>query len=495
MRKLATSLAATAVLALPATASAHPSVYYATAKIAAKPEKQILTRTGAGNWTPTTGVSQVSDTATAAEVQDAFMSVPSIGYTTTATPPTHATAPGYDNVRVSGPDGGPYTVTFIGQLAGVNVDTLTPTGASANSNAPGQDGGAPVTYSGNPDADQALMSDQPQAVVASDGYALGYRETNGVGPRLSNGIVVGGGLLSLSKFLPSAYRASMTPVQKLSYLQAQSSIQLHATCSGVAALEDPNNVWKAWERDDNDPFYNYIPWQNTRAGVYANGALVVGFEDDPAKWIALVKSITNGLPGAPAGGVDLAKLSSVSDFTKACTDLGGKYHPADTASNLTSAVVAEATTPLNAQITTLTGQVNSLNSQVGSMVPQLATLTSENTALKAAAKAVPARKLALTLTSKKLDPAAITTMVTGTAGHPVTVRLTVSKAVAKALGLKSQTLASKTATLNSQGAALLSLKASKTTIKTLKKTKGATSVTVAAGSGSETNSSAAKLTV
>jgi len=398
----------------------------------------------------------IHDSATAAEVQAAFMSVPSIGYAA-------GTAPGYDNVRVTGNPGGPYTVTFIGQLAGVNVNPLTPTGAS---DGVVQNGGAAVAYSGNPDVDQAAMSDQPHAVVVSDGYAVGYRETNGVGPAPRNGTVVGGGLLNLSKVLPGAYRGNMSALQKLAYLPAQTGIQLHATCSGVPALEEPDNVWQAWQRSDNDPFYNYIPWQATKAGL----------GDDPAKWIAVVKSVT---------GVD---LSAVTNFASACQGLGGTYHPADTASNVTSAAVADATTPLNTQIGALTAQV-------GSLVPQLATLKTENTALKAAAQAVPARKLALTLASSKLAPSAITTMVTGTAGAPVSVRVQVSQAVAKALRLKSATLASKAARLNAQGAALISLRVSERTVKTLKKTKGTGAVTVAVASGSETSSSPARLTL
>src|SRR6202000_2862793 len=112
-------------------------------------------------------------------------------------------------------------------------------------------------------------------------YAIGYRETNGVGPHVVGGTVVGGGLLNLTKVLPGSYRADMSALQKLAYLPAQTGVQLHATCSGVAALEDPTNIWAAWSRSDNDPFYNYIPWQRTSAG----------FGDDPSKWIAVVKNV------------------------------------------------------------------------------------------------------------------------------------------------------------------------------------------------------------
>src|SRR5262249_48652463 len=103
---------AAAALVSPAVASAHPSAYFSTAKIAATPEIQTLTPSG-GNWTPTAGAAAVSSTATAAQVQAAFMAASAIGY-------AGGSAPGYDNVRVSGNPGGPYTVTFVGTLAGVN---------------------------------------------------------------------------------------------------------------------------------------------------------------------------------------------------------------------------------------------------------------------------------------------------------------------------------------------------------------------------------------
>ncbi len=230
-----------------------------------------------------------------------------------------------------------------------------------------------------------------------------------------------------------------------------------------------------WARSDNDPFYNYVPWQKTKAGVYTGDTLVAGFGDDPTKWIPVVKSVT---------GVDLSTLSTVADFTSACQGLGGTYHPADTASNVTSAVVADATGPLSAQVTSLTAQV-------GSLVPQLASLTSENAALKAA---VPAKRaLALTLTGRKLDPSAVTTMVTGVAGQAVTVKLTLGSAVAKALRLKSATLATRTARINIQGAALISLAAKHSVLKALGKSKGSLTATVTAVSGGETRTASAKL--
>src|SRR5262249_1819398 len=137
-------------------------------------------------------------------------------------------------------------------------------------------------------------------------------ETNGVGP--------GGGMLNLSKVLPSAYRAAMTVTQKLAYGPAQTGIQVHATCGGVAALTDPTNIAQVWDRaSDHDPFYNYIPWQKESAGL----------GDNPSQWIGVVKNVT---------GVD---LPPVSDVAAACTGLGGPYPPADTRSATASAAIAD----------------------------------------------------------------------------------------------------------------------------------------------------------
>jgi hypothetical protein len=477
-RRAAGLVAATALL-FPAAASAHPGWYFITAKIAKTPEIQTLTPTG-GPWKPSAGAPTIADTATAAEVQAAILADPSLGYTGTS---GHATTPGYDNARVTGNPGGPYTVTFAGVLAGVDVDTLAPTAANV---ATTQNGGANVSYSGNPATDQAAMAEQQQAVIVNDGYTYGFRETNGVGP-VADGpaytggggalAYTGGGMLNLSKILPGAYRGSMTELQKMEYPQAQTGIQVHATCQGVTALENPNTIAQVWDRpSDHDPFYNYIPWQKDSAGL----------GDEPEQWIPAVQTAT---------GVDLSTLSTVTEFTNACTGLGGTYHPADTRSNTATAAIADAVDAATAPLKT---QVNSLTAQVGSLVPQLAQLktantqlTNENAQLKANAPG--ARDLKLTLASRRISTKPITTMVTGEAGKTVTVRARISAAAAKALKLKSRTIASERKKLNNQGAALVVLSFSKKAAKALKKAKSALPTTITAASGSDTTSADAKL--
>ena len=470
------SLAAIAALALPATASAHPGVYTVTAKIAKTAARQTVSddATG-GNWKPSAGATAVPFNASAAEVQSALDADPAIGY---------------DNVRVSGPalsgTQRTYSLEFVGTLAGTAVATVAPADVSLTGGGEGvaasstQTGGANVTFGTDPTG--ATMADQDQTIVSSDGWAIGYKETNGVGPS--------GGILNL-KELPSAYRAAMTSLQKLAYPGAQTGIQLHATCSGVASLSEPANILLAWDvagRADGDPFFDYIPWQANSAGL----------GDEPSKWIPVVKELT---------GVDLSTLSSTTEFSEACSHIGGTYHPADTASSITTAVVAAAveaaTTPLNEQIATFTSQlaslgteVSALNGEKSSLSAANAALTSTNAALNSqlAQKGTTAvRPLRLTLASRRIRVASTSAMVTGIAGEAVTVSVQLSKAVAKALHLKTATVATTSAKLDDQGAGLLTLKVSKAAARALRGTHSTVPATVTATAGSQQASATATL--
>ncbi len=121
----------------------------------------------------------------------------------------------------------------------------------------------------------------------------------------------------------------MTGDQWLNYPQVQTGIQTHATCQNVAAINTDLNARTVQENFGNasgigDPFWNYVPFQKT---AVPGG---VGGDADPAKWITVVKTSTNGLPGAPAGGVDLATINDAAAARTACEALGGVYVPADT---------------------------------------------------------------------------------------------------------------------------------------------------------------------
>ena len=184
-------------------------------------------------------------------------------------------------------------------------------------------GDAGVTFLTDPTG-ASLVSTQTQYVVSADGYAVGYQESNAV---------TTGGVIDYS-VLPSAYRAPMTAEQKRTYAPAQTGVQPHATCSGVASLSDGANIL-AWQRNaGSDPYYDYIPWQKTSAGL----------GDDPTTWIPVVRTAT---------GVDLSALSTAADFRAACVRLGGTYVAADTATAVANTLIANAVAPLNTQITTL----------------------------------------------------------------------------------------------------------------------------------------------
>jgi len=224
-----------------------------------------------------------------------------------------------------------------------------------------------------------LTTTQTQYAVANDGYAMGFKEDNGISGETAEHT---GGLLNF-KMMPSTYRAGMTAEQKRTYAPAQTGVQPHATCSHVPALASGPNILAWQQRSDNDPFYNYIPWQKTTAGL----------GDDPAKWIPVVKEAT---------GVDLSALSTEAEFKAACEALNGGtgvYHKADTSSNIVSAQTAaaakEAVAPFEAQVATLSGekttllgensnlqaQIDAFKASKGSLEGEKAALTSQVSSL------------------------------------------------------------------------------------------------------------------
>lgn len=316
-------------------------------------------------------------------------------------------------------------------------------------------GDAGVTFLTDPTG-ASLTSTQEQYVVSVDGYAVGYREDNGV---------TRGGVVNYAA-LPSDYRAPMTAADKLGYAPAQTDVQAHATCSGVAALADPANV-AAWQ--GRDPSYDYVPWQKASAGL----------GDDPTKWIAVVRAAT---------GADLSALSSASDFTRACVALGGTYHAADTATAVDGALIANATAPLQRQITTLTAARATSDRAA-------ATARAAQAAAEAAYQSFFQRPIRLTLAAKRFAPAAGVVMITGSPTDPVHVTLDVTRRQKRSLRLSDTELAAVDGELNDDGAALLAIKPDKGVVDKLERRKGTIAVTVLAVSGGSRASSKAKLTV
>lgn len=279
-----------------------------------------------------------------------------------------------------------------------------------------------------PDASCILDNQRTTYAVANDGFAMAFTEgtaTNPVGPSSeTNGALPNRGLVNY-RFLPGTWRGAATPANRLQWLQyapAQTNLQAHATCMG-APWDTSTNIL-AWQED---PFYNYIPWQKT----------AVGIGDEPEKWIKLVKDVAQ---------VDLATLNTPAEFQAACTTAGGTYYPADSASKITSSLETAITTPLQTQITTLTANVATLTTQKAAV----------DAALAAALAPKPAtpRALTLTLSAKTFDQGVA--MLTGDPGTVVTVRAQLSAADAKKLKI-ARTISSKKATINADGAALVNL--------------------------------------
>jgi hypothetical protein len=272
----------------------------------------------------------------------------------------------------------------------------------------------------------ASLTTQARYVVSADGYAAGYAETNGV---------TGGGVIDYSA-LPADYRAPMTAADKLAYPAAQTDVQPHATCSGVAALSDSGNIL-AWQ--GRDPVYAYVPWQKTSAGL----------GDDPTKWIPVVRTAT---------GVD---LSTATDLRRACTDLGGTYHTADTVSSIVDALIANATAPLQRQIATLTRARDAADRAV-------ATARAAQRAAETLYQSFFTKPIELTLAAKRFAPAnGVAVMITGSPTDPVDVTLELSKQQARKLRLADRVIAEATGVLDENGAVLLTLKPDKDVVKAL----------------------------
>jgi hypothetical protein len=319
----------------------------------------------------------------------------------------------------------------------------------------------PSVYSGeavidlNPAQGVFEPGTQVRHMVTNHGYTTVLRETNGVTVDAHKGVMS-------YALLPADLRATLTPTQQLA---TSTGAQAHATCD-VTALNAESAVL-GWQEDD--PFYNYVPFQKAAAGL----------DDDPTHWIDDVRALT---------GVDLTQVSD--DPAQAAMQLetlcespapagaGGTFVRADETQNtiaaLASGSVEHATEPLLAKITqleTFTGQLQeqraaaeraaaAAQAQAGQVGP----LQQENQALQAEVARMRLEATTLRITpigtrsAAQLAASGMSVRVTGPAGKQVTVRLFVSAAVAKALRLKSRVLGKATATIGADASALVRIR-------------------------------------
>lgn len=364
----------------------------------------------------------------------------------------------------------------------------------------------------NPPAEGDLQT-QRRYVFVNHGYAAVFRETNGVTTM---------GALNFAR-IPGAYRnqaAKTANFKQAWYAEAATGVQVHATCQGAPALSSLEAIG-SWQ--GADPFYGYVPFQKTAAG----------FDDDPADWIGVVKTLT---------GVDLA---TVTDPAAACAGIGGTYTPADafntppTAANplapwtaLSSATIAaerdRATAPLQAQVdalsterdalagdkAALTDRVRDLEQQVASLqtakaAAEQATKQAEALAGTMADKAAAAEQAAAAQTRAASTPLGLglatarftvqdlakglAVTISGPAGERAHVRAVVSPQTRRAHRLALRTIASADTTIAAGGTAV-TLTPAKAVAASLAKLGGPTAIAIDVSAGGRTVRTTATLT-
>lgn len=320
----------------------------------------------------------------------------------------------------------------------------------------------------------APAPESTQYVVSNHSYNIVLRESNGV---TDNGILA-------FAMIPGAWRnqAAITADKTNWFNEAASGAQPHATCSGAPSLGLTQIL--AWQ--EADPFYSYIPFQKTSAGL----------EDDPASWIPVVQAATgfdlSTLPDDPAAAATAAAA--------ACATAGGTYVPADTLTTTGAAFaagnIAEAVAPLNEQITELNGEVTTLTTErdeAQASLAQAQTDLAQAQTDKAAAETAAAdadqradqaeaavasmnsRALSVALASKTSSAKSVAVMVSGKFSKNATVKVTISSSDAKRLKTGT-TLASGSKGTGKQGSALFGFNAAGK----LKSLKGKVKITVSA---------------
>src|SRR5688500_15896320 len=273
-----------------------------------------------------------------------------------------------------------------------------------------------------------MLADQTRHVVTSHGFTFVLRETNGAADK---------GMIDYSR-LPGDYRASLPPAEVLS--AGDTAAQPHATCRGAAVLTTDAAI-RGWQ--EADPFYNYVPFQKTSAGL----------EDDPALWIQDIKALTGN-------SVDLSQVSddpaqAVTELTTLCSGLAGTFTPADetqtSTASLNSGYAHLLTEPLDAEILSLSADLATAQGAASAAAAQVAAKSAtdkENAALKAENARLKAIALSIEPVGKptvRQLADRVQVSVTGPAGKSVTIRIVARKA--KALKLKSRVLAKATARL------------------------------------------------
>ena len=257
--------------------------------------------------------------------------------------------------------------------------------------------------------------------------------------------------------------------------------QPHATCD-VAALNMPA-VIRSWQ--GVDPFYAYVPFQRTAAGV----------DDNAAMWLPVVQAATGVNLGAVAD-TDAAREAACEALPGASA---GSYVPADATQNTlaswSSGQVHLATAPLEAQLARKDVQIAALGASASAALGASAAGGAQHvSALQAeiAALKLDLRRLKLALPSTIPSPGGLAgkgmaLTLAGPAKRTVRVRALIGAPQAKRLGLRSRVLAGRSVVLGADGNAAFTLKPAKAAAARLRHAKGPLVLAVDAATGDRHN--------
>ena len=299
----------------------------------------------------------------------------------------------------------------------------------------------PNTASGTP---PTLSAGATRYAISQHGYTRVLDESNGA---TTNGV------LNFMK-IPGAWRNAPGRAKADWFAQAATGLQVHATCQGVAQLDE--DAILAWQ--GADPFYAYIPWQKTASGLddlaNTDPAEKGGLDD----WLSVIQTKT---------GVDLA---AAPDVAAACTNRGGTYVPADNTrtlgSSFASGDIANAVEPLQIEIGDLELEVTGFEGQITTLEADLAEAgalaESEGNRADEAEQALAEmrdRPMGARLSTSAFPLGVGSVMVSGAFDSRVSVTVEVSEQARKRLQLASRTIGRATAGTGATGAAMLVPKA------------------------------------
>jgi hypothetical protein len=288
-------------------------------------------------------------------------------------------------------------------------------------------------------------------VVVNHGYPHVLIETNGE--------ATARGVLSYATIPDDATAAEAIAV-------GDTGAQPHHTCR-TPALDDQANIL-AWQ---DDPFYNYVPFQKAAAGL----------DDDPSDWIGLVEAET---------AVDLTQVSddpatAAGQLKTLCEGIagGGTFVEADELERGPERFASGVIEPLEEEIANLkedlSGAEQALAAALSAAEAARARLGTVMPELRPMGVTLPTARLA----ARRLAGDGMTVTLTGSPLRPVTLQLLTSRGSANRLGLRSRVLARATTTFGADGTAEATLKPKRAVARAVRRLRGSIGMKVRIVSG------------